>query len=174
MQRHLERGQESAGRLADALEVIISGQAKEDAVFETFGLADVLTLESWRLMVQTRATEPGVNALRRFAGQDTSETKRQTVESMRHIYVARKIERAICSIPKNAQLIEKAIALKVGLQPKLDDKMYQSVANFECQLLANKPLFTELRENVEIRDPVYADYENHVTLINHGVLRISK
>ena len=165
--------QSNVSRLADALQAVEDETVRAEVAYESYDLETAIDRESWHKMLTNDDLESVIQSMRQFAMADTSAIQQSSKESIRPIYVNRKIIEAICDLPDYANAIRHKVSADVresGNQIGAEDI---GVANFECSVLANNYIHRELDENVFVERPVLKNYRNHVSLLNRRVTDLS-
>jgi hypothetical protein len=165
--------QSNASSLADALQAVEDKTVTEEVAYESYDLKMSIDRLSWNQMLANDDLESLIQSMRQFAAADTTSIQQSSKESIRPIYVNRKIIEAICDLPKNASAIRHKVTADLQERDNQIGTEDIGIANFECAVLANSYIHRELDENVFVESPALRDYRNHIGLLSRYLTDLS-
>lgn len=165
--------QSNVGRLAEALQAVTDDTVTAEDAYESYDLEAAIERESWHKMLANDDIESVIQSMRQFSMADTSSIQQLSKESIRPIYVSRKIVEAICDLPDYASAIRHKVSTGVRERGEQIGAEDVGVANYECSVIANNYMQRELDENVFVEIPVLINYRNHVSLLNRHLTNLS-
>ena len=165
--------QSNASRLADALQAVEDKTVTAEVAYESYDLETSIDRVSWNQMLTNDDRVSLIRSMRQFAAADTTSIQQSSKESIRPIYVNRKIIEAICDLPENANAIRHKVTADLQEREKQIGAEDVGIANFECAVLANNYIHRELDENVFVESPALKDYRNHIGLLSRYLTELS-
>jgi len=122
--------QEVAGKLADALEMVLVQGVPEDEIYETLSLAEFMTVARWEEFVMA-STADQIPTLRTFAAAPAPMGGPDVTEQIIRAYMTRAIREKLCALPGPYSNIRARLLKKVA--GDATDPLLRNVSVFEAE-----------------------------------------
>lgn len=154
--------------IVSALDSVFSDGKSPEAAYQHHRLDERMTFERWNQIVQT-STDKSIEAMRRFSKANTENLSKNSVESMRWIYVARMLRERICTLPDVREAIQTRLSKNIGSDQ--DDPLLNnpSVYEYECTVEVNSFIRKVVSDHVVIFRDEIRGFERHLQLLDHMV-----
>ena len=162
------RDQQVAARIVKALEDVRKGGMDTDEAYATHELEQLMPKDRWTQIVQS-TTEQGLAAMRTFAESEASDQTDAKVDSLRWIYVLRRIRECICDLPETQRSIRSRLDRIHGPEEAARMLGNASINHFECLGEANAYIAALLDEEVVILRSELQGYDRHLLIIDRVI-----
>ncbi|MDH3611988.1 MAG: hypothetical protein OEU90_10350 [Gammaproteobacteria bacterium] len=162
------RDQQVTARIVKALEDVRSGGTDAFEAYATHELGQLMPEDRWTQIVQS-TTEQSLEAMRTFAESDTSAQTDAKVDSLRWIYILRRVRESICDLPETQRSIRSRLDRIHGPEEAARMLGNASINHFECLSEANAYIAALLDEEVVVMRSELQGYDRYLQIIDRVV-----
>ena len=162
-----KRDQQTASRVADALEGVFLEGGTPESVYEEQNLADIMTEARWQDLVASSSPDH-IPTLRRFADSATPVNEPELKEEVVALYLSRSLRDKVCFLPEQYGRIRERLLEKAGYDQTDPILTNTSVFEAECEVEFANFITARLDESVTVYRDELRNYRDYLLILKQS------